>query len=64
MNYFGGKRTKFTERIFGVLDGVKGLDFINFTYVVWNYCTLNPAGIARYLKSILFSYFLSYFLLS
>lgn len=47
-----GKRTRFTERIFDVLepqDGGKGLDFTSFTYIVWNFLTLSTAGVARYL---------------
>mmetsp|Transcript_5083 Transcript_5083/g.7771 ORF Transcript_5083/g.7771 Transcript_5083/m.7771 type:complete len:555 (+) Transcript_5083:155-1819(+) len=55
MSYFGGKRTRFTERIFDTIrtsDEETGLDFIHFTFTVWNYCTLNTAGIARYVFEI------------
>lgn len=57
MGFFGGKRTKFTERIFSVLaspndDAPLGLDFRDFTYTVWNFCTLNVAGVARFSHSI------------
>jgi hypothetical protein len=47
MNYFGGKRTKFTERLFDVFEDLKGLNFLNFTYTVWSFCTLNVQGVAR-----------------
>jgi hypothetical protein len=47
MNYFGGKRTRFTERLFAVLDDVKGLDYVHFTFTIWSFCTLNVSGVAR-----------------
>eukprot|EP01032_Pedospumella_encystans_P028301 gene28301-31962_t len=53
--YLGGKRTKFTERILysestvdEVGDIISGLNFKNFLIAIWNYCTLTPAGVARY----------------
>ena len=64
MNYFGGKRTKFTERLFGVLDGdVKGLDFVHFTFTVWSFCTLNVSGVARCVSDLVI-FLLSLFLFS
>lgn len=57
--FLGGKRTKFTERIlysepFEDDDGnlQSGLTFKQFIIALWNYCTLTPAGIARYLFEI------------
>jgi hypothetical protein len=40
-NYLGVPQTKFSERIFGVLDldGSGALDFKEFAVGVWNYCT-------------------------
>jgi hypothetical protein len=51
MAYFGGKRTRFTERIFDTLEieeKKEGLNFVQFAFTMWNFCTLNTAGIARY----------------
>lgn len=51
MAYFGGKRTRFTERIFDTLEieeEKEGLTFVEFAFTMWNFCTLNTAGIARW----------------
>lgn len=55
----GGKRTKFTERIFHSErtvdpDGFyeSGLNFQAFLIALWGYCTLTPYGIARYIFEI------------
>lgn len=57
--YIGGRRTKFTERIFyseSSLDEngfpLYGLNFQAFLIAVWGYCTLTPAGVARYIFEI------------
>jgi hypothetical protein len=40
-DYLGMPQTKFSERVFGVLDadGSGALDFEEFSAGVWNYCT-------------------------
>jgi Ca2+-binding EF-hand superfamily protein len=55
----GGRRTKFTERIFHSersldSDGFyqSGLNFQNFLLALWNYCTLTPSGVARFVFEI------------
>ena len=56
MAYFGGRRTRFTERIFDTLEieeEKEGLNFVQFAFTMWNFCTLNTAGIARYKYLIL-----------
>ena len=57
--YLGGARTKFTERIWHAEkrfddDGkeVLGLPFLEFSIIVWNYCTLSPYLLARTLFEI------------
>jgi hypothetical protein len=58
-NHLGGRRTKFTERILYSEPYVdeegftkSGLTFKAFLLAVWNYCTLTPAGLARYVFEI------------
>ncbi|KAJ1404550.1 hypothetical protein B484DRAFT_404751 [Ochromonadaceae sp. CCMP2298] len=57
--YMGGRRTKFTERLFYSephLDheGLKknGLNLNRFLIALWGYCTLDNAGLARYVFEI------------
>eukprot|EP01038_Epipyxis_sp_PR26KG_P013502 gene13502-18116_t len=55
--YLGGKRTKFTDRIFyheELVDGelVEGLNYREFTIMLWNYCTFTPYNLGRYLFEI------------
>lgn len=57
--YIGGNRTKFTERIFYHVDcldefgrKVYGLKFKQFSIVLWSYCTLTHAGLARFVFEI------------
>ncbi len=57
--YIGGNRTRFTERIFYHVDctdeygrKVMGLKFREFSIVLWNYCSLTPAGLARFVFEI------------
>lgn len=57
MAFFGGKRTRFTERIFDTIEmpssGEKeGLTFVEFSLTMWSFCTLNVAGLARYIYEI------------
>ena len=50
MAYFGGRRTRFTERVFDTIEignEKEGLNFVDFAFTMWNFCTLNSAGLAR-----------------
>ena len=53
LKFFGGKRTKFTSRIFEVLDNAKdGMSFIDFTTTMWNFCSLSTILMARFIFEI------------
>ena len=41
--YFDVERTRFTKRVFGIfdLDGSGKMDFKEFVFSLWNYCTLD-----------------------
>lgn len=49
MSFFGGKVSKYTERVFDVLDiGERdGLEFHEFVYALWNFCTMYTILLAR-----------------
>jgi Ca2+-binding EF-hand superfamily protein len=49
MVYFGGTITRFTERIFDVVDVTDrdGLEFRNFVFALWNFSTLYTVLIAK-----------------
>ena len=58
--YLGGKRTKFTERIWYSDSKInedgeyeEGLDFEEFAIVCWNYCTISPFCMAKTVFEIL-----------
>ena len=54
-DYIGGVRTRFTERIL-YYDNIhtknRKLDFPSFALIVWNYCTLTSAALARMIFEI------------
>ena len=47
--YLGVPQTKFSERVFGIidLDGSGELDFLEFAVGVWNYCTYDTRLITK-----------------
>lgn len=47
--YLGVPQTKFSERVFGILDldGSGALDFLEFAVGVWNYCTYDTRLITK-----------------
>lgn len=56
-DYFGGRRTRFTERVFLCRNYRKegecvGLTFVDFAIALWNYCTFNYALMAQYVFEI------------
>ena len=55
MDFFGGRVSKYTERVFDVLDIAErdGLAFPEFVFAVWNFCTMYTVLLARYLMSLL-----------
>lgn len=52
MAFFGGKVSKYTERVFDVLDiGERdGLEFSEFVYALWNFCTMYTILLARFVQ--------------
>jgi hypothetical protein len=54
LTYFGGHRTKFTERLFYTegeyndLIDKKGFEFKEWVVVIWNYCSYYHHHLARY----------------
>lgn len=54
LKFFGGKRTKFSSRIFEVLDSntTQGMPFVDFTTTMWNFCTLSTILMARFVFEI------------
>ena len=47
--YLGVPQTKFSERVFGILDldGSGALDFLEFAVGVWNYCNYDTRLITK-----------------
>jgi len=53
--YLGGIRTKFTERVYyyeNLESKDNSLNFMAFSLASWNYCTLQPSGLARMIFEI------------
>jgi Ca2+-binding EF-hand superfamily protein len=49
MTFFGGRVSKYTERVFDVVDiGERdGLTFAEFVFSLWNFCTMYTVLLAR-----------------
>lgn len=53
--YMGGMRTRFSERVFAVKDGVnakEGLSFGTFKIALWDFCSYTPRLMAQYVFEI------------